>query len=107
MTTLFHRAARFACVLCAAAVLIGCEAKLSPENFARIKNGMTLAEVQTILGSSGAEDSAPSGMTITGGGVAGSSRESKEKIYVWKEDGVTITVVLVDGKVVEARQTGL
>jgi len=99
----------FAALACAAMVLVGggCESKMTTENFAKIKKGMTLAEVQTILGSSGEEDSSPTGMTISGAGIGGSSKESKEKIYVWKEEGVTITVVIVDGKVAEARQAGL
>lgn len=94
--------------LAAAALLfVGCEAKLTSENYARLKPGMTLAEVQTVLGSSGKEDSSPTGMTISGAGIAGSSRESNEQIYLWEEDGVTITVILKDGKVVETRQSGL
>jgi hypothetical protein len=94
-------------VACAVLALGGCESKLSQESYAKIKKGMTLVEVQKILGGSGEEDSSPSGMTISGAGVAGSSKETKEKIYVWKEGGATITVVVVDGKVVEARQSGL
>lgn len=87
--------------------LAGCESSITRENFARIQKGMTLAEVQTILGGSGEEDSSPAGMTISGAGVAGSSKESKEKTYVWKDGNATIIVTFVDGKVVEARESGL
>jgi hypothetical protein len=92
---------------CAAMVLVGCESGLTQENYAKIQKGMTLVEVQKILGSSGEEDSAPTGMTISGGGIGGSSKESTDRIYVWKEDGVTVTVTIADGKVVDFRQTGL
>jgi hypothetical protein len=98
---------RLAALACAVMVLVGCENKISKANFDKIQKGMTLAQVETILGGSGEEDSSPQGMTINEAGVAGSSRESKERIYVWKSDSGQITVVTVDGKVVEARQTGL
>lgn len=107
MTTRRFRTPRLLTALCACTLLIACEAKLTQENFARIKKGMTLADVQTILGSSGTEDTSASGMSISGAGIAGSSKESKEHIYVWKEGDSTITVIISDGKVVEARQTGL
>ncbi len=97
----------FASLICAALVLIGCEGKLTPESYAKIKKGMTLVEVQKILGSSGEEDSSPTGMSISGGAVMGSSKESKDRIYLWKEEGITITVVIADGKVVDFRQAGL
>jgi hypothetical protein len=91
----------------AALIFVGCEAKLTSENYARIKPGMTLAEVQTVLGSSGREDSSPTGMTINDAGIAGSSKESDERIFLWEEDGVAFTVVFKDDKVVETRQSGL
>lgn len=97
----------FAALACAAMVLVGCESKMTKANFDKIQKGMTLEQVETILGGSGEEDSSPQGMTINDAGIAGSSRESKDRIYVWKGDGATITVVISGGKVVEARQTGL
>ena len=104
----FQRAAwRVLPLALAAMIVVGCESKLTPENYASIKPGMTLAQVQRLLGSSGDEDSSPSGMSISDAGIAGSSGGSNERIFVWKEDGVTITVVFKDDIVVESRQTGL
>jgi hypothetical protein len=107
MKKLAGRTGRVLGMACAVLMMVACESKLTQESFARIKPGMTLGEVQTILGSSGTEESSAGGMSISGAGIAGSSKESKERIFVWKEGEATITVVIADGKVVEARQTGL
>lgn len=102
------RLMRLVPVLLIALLMVACESKVTMENFSKIQKGMSLAEVQTILGSSGEEDSSPGGMSISDSGVAGSSKGSTDRIYVWKGDGgATITVVIADGKVVEARQSGL
>lgn len=84
-----------------------CEAKLTRANYDKIKNGMSLAEVQTLLGGSGTEDSSPAGMTVSGAGIAGTSKASNDKTYVWKENGVEIIVTFAEGKVVQFRQVGL
>ncbi len=107
MRMLTGRTAKLCTLALGAMVLVGCESKITQENFAKINNGMTLTEVQKILGGAGEEDSSPTGMTISGAGIGGSSRESNEKTYVWKTDGATIIVVIADGKVVDKRQTGL
>ena len=106
-STRFRRTAFAVVTSIALAMCAGCENKLTQENFAKIQKGMTMAQVETILGGSGEEDSSPTGMTINEAGVAGTSRESPDRIFVWKWDGATITVTFKDGKVVEARQSGL
>ena len=70
----FRRAALGVMASLALAFAAGCESNLTQENFAKIKKGMTVAEVQTILGSSGEVDEAGTGMTVSGAGVAGSRR---------------------------------
>ena len=70
----------------AAALMLASCSKVTQENFAKIQDGMTEQEVSSILGSP-AESS--SGSIL---GVSGTSS-------VWKDDGTTITVRFVNGKV--------
>ena len=109
MSTWFRRLSvlRSVALACVCVILVGCESKLTKANFDQIKVGMTMTEVEKLLGGPGTEDSSPQGMTINEAGVAGSSRASKDRIFIWKEEGATVTVVFQDGKVVERRQTGL
>ncbi|MGE3109202.1 MAG: hypothetical protein AB7G11_10840 [Phycisphaerales bacterium] len=86
--------------LTAGGTLTGCESKVSKDSFAQINNGMTMHEVEKILGESGTEDSSPPGFEVSGGGIATTKDAPTDKIYVWKGDGVTIVVTFQNGKVV-------
>jgi len=94
----FHVLAGVLAVAFVAAVLVGCAAKVSMENFDKIANGMTLAEVENLLGKG--EKQVSAGLAI---GSFGASVET----IVWKADDKQITVQFVDGKVVAKVQTGL
>jgi len=94
----FHVLAGVLAVAFVAALLAGCAAKVSMENFDKIKNGMTVAEVESVLGKG--EKQVSAGLAI--GGI-GASVET----VVWKADDKQITVQFVDGKVVAKMQTGL
>jgi hypothetical protein len=79
----------------------GCQSKVTKESFAQIDPGMTLEQVEKILGGSGTEDSSPAGLEISGAGAASTKDAPKDKTYVWKGDGVTIVVVFQKGKMVQ------
>lgn len=80
-------------------LLVACEQKITDANYTKITNGMTLSQVEKLLGGSGTDDTSPAGINITGGGVASSSA-AKESTYVWKGKSMTIQVIFKDGKVV-------
>ena len=82
----------------AVTLLVGCGGGISLENYDRIKNGMTKAEVEGILGKG--EKQASAGLSI--GNLTGNA-----EAYVWKSGDKQITVNFVDGKVVLKTQTGL
>jgi len=83
----------------------GCESNaVSKESYEKIKIGMTMHDVEKLLGGSGTEDSAPPGFGITGGAIATTKDAPVEKTFVWKSDETTIIVVFKDGKVVQKSQ---
>lgn len=88
-----------ACLVVAFASLGGCDKKVTDANFDKITNGMSLAQVEKILGS-GTDDTPAAGFGVSGAGVA-SQTAAPEKIYVWKSPDLTITVIFKDGKVVQ------
>jgi hypothetical protein len=91
-----------ACSLALCLVLAGCKEKVSEENFNKIAKGMTISQVENILGA-GTDETASAGYNISGGGVM-SSQASSEKIYVWKGKDLQIIVTLKDGKVIASEK---
>ena len=84
--------------------LAGCEEHLTMENYETIADGMTLSEVETILGGSG-EDQTTGGVGIGATGLEG--QEATEAVYVWTEGDRQVIVTFRDAKVHNKRQIGL
>lgn len=104
--TILRRVAMFP-VLALALVLAACDAAISQGTYDQIQKGMTLGEVESILGGKG-EEQATSGMSIGSGGVVGSTGSSSTKTYVWKAAGRKEVSVTFDAdyKVKEKNKTG-
>jgi hypothetical protein len=79
-------------------MLAGCGSKVTKSNFDQIKTGMTVAEVEGILGK-GTESTGASGAIA---GLAGSF-----KVMAWKDGDKTITVNFANDKVVLTASSGL
>lgn len=76
----------FVALSCAAAILAACKSDLSPENYARIENGMSMAQVADILGK-------PSETSTLGlGGLTGTAA-------TWSDGKTTITIQFLNDKV--------
>ncbi len=90
--------------LASAVLFAGCESKVTAENYDKVQNGMSLSQVEGILGS-GSDDTASGGFGVSSGGVL-DSKANPEKTYVWRENGVQIQVIFKDGKVVQKSKTG-
>jgi hypothetical protein len=73
-------------LIAACALLAACGSPINQDNFNKIQTGMTLEEVQSILGKPDESSSANFG-TISGGAAT------------WKHDEVVITVQFVNDKV--------
>lgn len=80
-------------------LLAGCKDKITQENFDRISKGMTIEQVEGVLGKG--EEQTAGGMSISGAGIASSGVGSSQITYVWKGKDMTITVVTDKGKVVQ------
>ena len=89
-----------ACVLLPLAVvaLSGCGSKVTKGNFDQVKDGMTISEVQGLLGQG--EKGSSAGISVPGLTLTGD-------IYQWKDGDKSITVVFKDGKVVGKASQGL
>lgn len=91
----------------------GCEKKLTTENLAQIKNGMTLDEVEHILGkgsevTDGTASSVAAGMVNAIPGAGAKAKPIKDRrVYQWKEDRKELTVTFEDGKVVDKGSFGM
>jgi len=80
-------------------MLAGCGgSKVTKDNFDKIKTGMTVAEVEAILGK-GTETQSAAGAI---GDLAGSA-----KTITWKDGDKTITVNFLNDKVATTASTGL
>ncbi|HEX2837609.1 MAG TPA: hypothetical protein VHN77_05735 [Phycisphaerales bacterium] len=83
--------------------MTGCEDKLTPENYAQLKTGMTISEAEKILGQGEREEI--SGVSISGAGIGGGS--SVSVTYTWKaEDGRKIVATVKDGNITALSKFG-
>src|SRR5690242_8465515 len=84
--------------------LAACNNKVNDQNFEKVKDGMTVSEVQSVLGEG--EKDETGGFSIGAGGTMGSSSSagSSRQTYVWKEDTKQIVIEFKDGKVVSKRK---
>jgi hypothetical protein len=77
--------------------VVGCGSKVSKSNYDKISNGMTMAEVEGILGKG---EKASAGVSIAGLSVTGD-------VYQWKNGDKSISVVFKDDKVVGKSESNL
>ena len=88
------------------ALLAGCEDKVSQASFDQIQIGMTLGEVEHIMGGKGSRQEV-TGVSISGAGVAGGGPTSSEDIYVWSKGRKEISVKIKDNKVTDRSSSGI
>jgi hypothetical protein len=87
------------------------KSKVTPENFDKVQTGMTLQEVQGLLGPGQKEEGGDgAGVAAQFGvdaGVAGAERGGKNvDTYVWESGARKITVYFVNGKVTNKQKAG-
>ena len=85
------------------------KSKLTPQNYDKVKNDMTLKEVEDILGP-GKKESGGDGSAVAaqvGVDVGGPERGGKGiDTYVWESGSKTIKVFFVNGKVSNKQKEG-
>jgi hypothetical protein len=100
-----------AAFVAAAAFLAGCGASFDDETYDRIQPGMTLEEVEEILGAGEKQESGGYGIASSGllTGVTVNQATTTETVYLWKEGGYggkQIVVKFVEGKVASKTKQG-
>jgi hypothetical protein len=78
--------------------LVGCGNRITKDNYAKIKTGMTIAEVESILGRGTEQGSSNASF----GGIS-----LDMKSIVWQDDIKIISVTFSNGKVQAKSQIGL
>jgi len=87
-------------------VMSGCEEKVSEDNYSSINTGMTLPDVERIMGGKG-EVQKVEGMSVSGAGMASSgSSTNNQVIYVWKSGRKEISVTMMSNKVAAKGKAG-
>jgi hypothetical protein len=102
--SLYGRTACVAIVASLALSSVGCEDRITQENYDLIKIGMTKVDVDTILGGPG-ERQEVTGTGISAAGIASATR-SVQDTYVWKKGHKEISVTFVADRVVGTGKAG-
>jgi len=89
-------------ILCS--LILGCGSNpITMEKYDKVEVGMSVSDVNTLVGVNGIERS-----TTTKSAVPGVSAATTYHVYSWaNSDGSTMTVVFQDGKVMSKIQLGL
>lgn len=93
-----------ACV--ASLALAGCEDTVTEENYSKLTPGMSLSQVEKILGGAG-ERVEQGGMSISAAGLAGGSGANSQVTYSWKSGSREITATFQGDKLVNTGKAGL
>ena len=86
-------------------LLVGCEARVTQENYDLITVGMAQHEVEAILGEGERQDVVGTGVSSSGL-LSRDSDQSTRATYLWEEDGAQIIVDFEDQKVRSKRKIG-
>ena len=84
--------------------LAGCEDRFTVDNFSKIKAGMSMSEVETIMGGKGELETSMGG-GISAGGITTTSVVTSST-YKWQNGTKLITVTMHDGKVIQPNKSG-
>ena len=88
-----------------AVLLVACEKTVTLDNFNTVAVGMTLDQVENMLGKG--ELQVIQGGSISAAGVLGGASQSSQETYTWREGNKEISVTMKDGKVISKSHAGL
>ncbi len=91
------------------ALLVGCGgSRINSANFGKINDGMSKAEVESILGPGKVQaSSSASAPGFSGGGISVPGMSVSGENMVWQDGNRIITITFMNGKVMAKAQTGL
>jgi len=103
----FRKCSCFVLILLICLLLPACQSKVNKANYDKVKEGMTLEEVEKILGKGSKETGDGSnvagqfGVAIPSAPTAGGG-----DVYTWESNTNTIRLTFRDGKLVHKQATG-
>jgi hypothetical protein len=101
------KCARLAVVLALCLLIPACKSKVSKANFEKVKEGMTLEEVEKLLGKGTKEEGDGSGVAAQFGVALPSAPTSGGgEIWKWESGNNSITIIIRQGKVVGKQSSG-
>ena len=114
-TSILRRLGRALTGLVLCVFILGCgPGNLTKANYDKIKNGMTLDEVEKILGrgdqqATGDGSNIAAGVGVDLGGASGGGRPgSSDKVFLWESGGRKITITFTpDNKVKSKTSSGM
>ncbi len=86
--------------------LTACEDKISSKSYDQITLGMTLSDVERLLGAKGEKQDTGGASISASGIVGGPNKSSTQTVYVWKKGMKEISVTIQDGKVTAMGKAG-
>ncbi len=94
-----------ALAVAAACTLVACEKKPLAGKFDKITTGMTMDEVERIMGKGEKQDIG--GVSISGSGIAGGAAGSGSQVtYIWRDGAKEVTVTFQDRKMISKSKAG-
>lgn len=103
----YLKCVRFVLLLCVCFLLPACQSKVNKANYDKVKEGMTLEEVERLLGKSSKETG--DGSNVAGQfGVAlpSAATSGGGDVYTWESGNNTIRLTFRDAKLVHKQATG-
>jgi hypothetical protein len=90
-------------------IAIGCAgSRINSANFSKITNGMTKADVESILGPGKVQSSSSASVPgFSGAGISVPGQSMSGENLVWQEGAKVITVMILNGKVIAKAANGL
>ena len=99
---MLHRCT-LAVVLVLALATAGCEkSKVTADNFVKIKVGMSMAEVTSILGTKYEDQTPSAGYNAGATGISATAATENTYVFTYTSKDLKILVIMKNGKVVQA-----
>jgi hypothetical protein len=90
----------FTVVVFITVILIGCSGKINKDNYSKISNGMSISQVESILGEGESNASSSVDLGKYGGNIS-------SELMTWQSGMKIITISFSNGKVMAKAQNGL
>tara|TARA_B110000285_G_scaffold201061_1_gene235402 strand:+ start:113 stop:481 length:369 start_codon:yes stop_codon:yes gene_type:complete len=81
-------------------ILIGCSGKINKDNYSKISNGMSISQVESVLGKGESQASSSVDLGAYGGNVS-------SEVITWQSGMKVISITFSNGKVAAKANSGL